>query len=124
MLGMALSPQQGLGAIAAQRDRASDEHPAIGKPVARPGQAQRLGSMGGALDCSQFRSPKAAAEQLELLYAGLPADRCHNTVTPASSGGIIVGNDNNLPFSAGRRFFQADSNELILLHVPEFLRAR
>jgi DNA repair photolyase len=26
-----------------------------------------LGSMGGALDCSQFRSPKAAAEQLELL---------------------------------------------------------
>jgi hypothetical protein len=37
---------------------------------------------------------------------------------------IIVGNDNNLPFSAGRRFFQADNNELILLHVPEFLRAR
>ena len=45
--------------------------------------------MGGALDCNQFRSPKAAAEQLELLYAGLPADRCHNTVTPASSGGNL-----------------------------------
>ena len=37
---------------------------------------------------------------------------------------IIVGNHNNLPFSAGRRFFQADNNELILLRVPELLRAR
>jgi hypothetical protein len=37
---------------------------------------------------------------------------------------IIVGNDNNLPFSAGRHLTRADDNELILLHVPEFLRAR
>jgi hypothetical protein len=37
---------------------------------------------------------------------------------------IIVGNDNNLPFSAGRHLSRADDNELILLHVPEFLRAR
>jgi hypothetical protein len=37
---------------------------------------------------------------------------------------IIVGNDNNLPFSAGRHFFRSDDNELILLRVPELLRAR
>jgi hypothetical protein len=36
---------------------------------------------------------------------------------------IIVGNDNNLPFSAGRHLTRADDNELILLHVPELLRA-
>jgi hypothetical protein len=37
---------------------------------------------------------------------------------------IVVGNDNNLPFSAGRHFFRSDDNELILLRVPELLRAR
>ena len=37
---------------------------------------------------------------------------------------IIVGNDNNLPFSAGRHATRADDNELVLLHVPELLRAR
>jgi hypothetical protein len=37
---------------------------------------------------------------------------------------IIVGNDNNLPFSAGRHLTRADDNEFILLHVPQFLRAR
>jgi hypothetical protein len=37
---------------------------------------------------------------------------------------IIVGNDNNLPFSAGRHLTRADDNELILLRVSEFLRAR
>jgi hypothetical protein len=37
---------------------------------------------------------------------------------------IIVGNDNNLPFSSSRDPNKADDNELILLRVPEFLRAR
>jgi len=37
---------------------------------------------------------------------------------------IIVGNDNNLPFSAGRHLLRADDNELVLLRVSEFLRAR
>ncbi|TCH98667.1 hypothetical protein EJV46_08825 [Roseococcus sp. SYP-B2431] len=37
---------------------------------------------------------------------------------------IIVANDNNLPFSAGRHLTRADDNEFILLRVPEFLRAR
>ncbi|MFT4191635.1 MAG: esterase-like activity of phytase family protein [Comamonas sp.] len=37
---------------------------------------------------------------------------------------IVVGNDNNLPFSSSREPNQADDNELILLEVGDFLRAR
>lgn len=37
---------------------------------------------------------------------------------------IIVGNDNNLPFSSSRDPNQADGNEMVLLRVPELLRAR
>ncbi len=37
---------------------------------------------------------------------------------------IIVANDNNLPFSSGRRIGRNDDNEFVLLHVPAFLRAR
>lgn len=36
---------------------------------------------------------------------------------------IIVGNDNNLPFSSSREPNKADDNELILLEVSEFLKA-
>jgi hypothetical protein len=37
---------------------------------------------------------------------------------------IVVGNDNNLPFSSSRHPNQADDNELILLEVTDFLMAR
>lgn len=37
---------------------------------------------------------------------------------------IIVGNDNNYPFSVGRQLGARDDNELILLEVAEFLKAR
>jgi hypothetical protein len=37
---------------------------------------------------------------------------------------IIVANDNNLPFSAGRFLTRADDNEFILLRVPALLNAR
>ena len=37
---------------------------------------------------------------------------------------IVVGNDNNLPFSSSRDPNKADDNELILLEVGEFLRAK
>jgi len=36
---------------------------------------------------------------------------------------IIVGNDNNLPFSAGRAADKADDNEFVLLEVGDFLAA-
>lgn len=37
---------------------------------------------------------------------------------------IVVGNDNNLPFSAGRQAQKADDNEFVLLEVGEFLKAK
>jgi len=37
---------------------------------------------------------------------------------------IIVGNDNNLPFSSGRAICTSDDNEMILLRVGELLRAK
>jgi hypothetical protein len=37
---------------------------------------------------------------------------------------IVVGNDNNLPFSSSRDPNKADDNEMVLLRVPELLRAR
>jgi hypothetical protein len=37
---------------------------------------------------------------------------------------IVVGNDNNLPFSSSREPHKADDNELVLLEVGEFLKAK
>jgi hypothetical protein len=37
---------------------------------------------------------------------------------------IIVANDNNLPYSSGRALGRQDDNELILLEVAEFLKAK
>ena len=37
---------------------------------------------------------------------------------------IVVGNDNNLPFSSSREPNKADDNELVLLEVGALLRAR
>lgn len=37
---------------------------------------------------------------------------------------IVVGNDNNLPFSSSRYPNQADDNELVLLEVRDFLKAK
>ncbi|MCW0236220.1 MAG: esterase-like activity of phytase family protein [Ferrovibrio sp.] len=37
---------------------------------------------------------------------------------------IIVGNDNNLPFSSGRKLGKSDDNEFVLLEVKDFLAAK
>jgi len=37
---------------------------------------------------------------------------------------IVVGNDNNLPYSAGRAVDKADDNEFVLLEVGDFLAAK
>ena len=37
---------------------------------------------------------------------------------------IVVGNDNNLPFSSSRDPNKADDNEFVLLEVGEFLKAK
>ena len=37
---------------------------------------------------------------------------------------IIVGNDNNLPFSSGRALGKSDDNEFMILKVADFLKAK
>lgn len=37
---------------------------------------------------------------------------------------IVVGNDNNLPYSAGRAVDKADDDEFVLLEVSDFLAAK
>lgn len=44
-------------------------------------------------------------------------------VDVVDAGHIIVGNDNNLPYSSSREPNRADDNEFVLLRVEEFLKA-
>jgi len=37
---------------------------------------------------------------------------------------IIVANDNNIPYSSGRALGKQDDNEMILLEVADFLKAK
>jgi hypothetical protein len=82
------------------------------------------------IDLMNIRDPEGIARIRGDLPANAPRDRFTfpfftiENVAMVDDDHIIVGNDNNLPFSAGRHFFQADNNELILLRVPELLRAR
>jgi hypothetical protein len=84
----------------------------------------------GHIDLMAIRDAEGIARVRGDLPADAPRDRFTfpfftiENVAMVDADHIIVGNDNNLPFSAGRHFFQADANELILLRVPELLRAR
>ncbi|PWS34897.1 hypothetical protein DFH01_21340 [Falsiroseomonas bella] len=84
----------------------------------------------GHIDLMAIRDSEGLARVRGDLPANAPRDRFTfpfftiEDVAVVDADHIIVGNDNNLPFSAGRHFFQADANELILLRVPELLRAR
>ena len=64
------------------------------------------------------RAPDAPTDTL-----GFPFFTIEN-VAMVDADHVIVANDNNLPFSAGRHLTRADDNEFILLRVPELLRAR
>ncbi len=84
----------------------------------------------GHIDLMAIRDSEGMARQRGDLPANAPRDRFTfpfftiENVAMVDADHIIVGNDNNLPFSAGRHVFRADDNELILLRVPELLRAR
>jgi hypothetical protein len=84
----------------------------------------------GHIDLMAIRDTEGLARLRGDMPADAPRDRFTfpfftiENVAAVDADHIIVGNDNNLPFSAGRHFFQADANELILLRVPELLRAR
>lgn len=84
----------------------------------------------GHVDLMAIRDPNGVAR----LRGDVPADAPPDVFTfpfftienvaMVDADHIIVGNDNNLPFSADRHLTRADANELILLRVPELLRAR
>jgi hypothetical protein len=84
----------------------------------------------GHIDLLAIRDPEGLARQRGDLGAEVPRDRFSfpfftiEDVAMVDEDHIIVGNDNNLPFSAARHLTRADDNEFILLRVPELLRAR
>jgi hypothetical protein len=75
----------------------------------------------GHIDLMAIRDPDGRARIKGDLPANAPRDRFTfpfftiENVAAVDGDHIIVGNDNNLPFSAGRQFFHADTNEFILL---------
>lgn len=84
----------------------------------------------GHIDLMAIRDPDGVARQRGDRPQGAPDDRFAfpfftiEDVAMVDADHIIVANDNNLPFSAGRHLTRADDNEFILLRVSDFLRAR
>jgi hypothetical protein len=76
------------------------------------------------IDLLNIKDPKGLAKQgsVEGVY-NMPFVTIEN-VDVVDATHIIVGNDNNLPFSAGRSPNKADDNELVLLEVGSFLAAK
>ena len=84
----------------------------------------------GHIDLMEIRDPNRIARTQGDRGPAVPVDRFSfpfftiENVHVVDADHIIVANDNNLPFSAGRSLARADDNEFILLRVPELLRAR
>ncbi len=84
----------------------------------------------GHIDLMNIRDPNGIARQLGDLGEGAKKQRFNfpfftiEDVAMIDADHIIVANDNNLPFSAGRHLTRADDNEFIILRVTEFLNAR
>lgn len=78
----------------------------------------------GYIDLMKIEDPdeKKKAGNVEGIY-DMPFVTIEN-VDVVDATHIIIGNDNNLPFSAGRAVDKADDNEFSLLEVGEFLAAK
>ena len=77
----------------------------------------------GYIDLMNIQDPNGVARQggVDGVY-DMPFVTIEN-VDIVDATHIIVGNDNNLPFSAGRALDKADDNEFVLLEVGDFLKA-
>ena len=77
----------------------------------------------GYIDLMDIKDPKGVAKQgtLEGVY-DMPFVTIEN-VDRLDETHIIVANDNNFPYSAGRAMNKADDNEFVKLEVGDFLRA-
>ncbi|ALN72584.1 esterase-like activity of phytase family protein [Aureimonas sp. AU20] len=78
----------------------------------------------GYIDLLDIKDPKGVAKQgtLEGVY-DMPFVTIEN-VDRLDETHIIVANDNNYPFSAGRALDKADDNEFVKLEVGDFLKAK
>ncbi len=86
----------------------------VGKPVRKIGY----------IDLMQIKDPaKKARKDLDNGVLTLPFFTIEN-VDRVDATHIIVGNDNNLPFSSSRDPNKADDNEFVLLEVGDFLKAK
>lgn len=78
----------------------------------------------GYIDLLNIQDPnKLAKKQLNDGVLKFPFFTIEN-VDVVDANHIVVGNDNNLPFSSSRDPNKADDNELVLLEVGDFLRAK
>ncbi|SFV06880.1 Uncharacterized conserved protein [Methylobacterium sp. 174MFSha1.1] len=78
----------------------------------------------GSIDLMRIADPaKKARKPLTDGALALPFFTIEN-VDKVDDTHIIVGNDNNLPFSASRDPHKVDDNEFVLLEVGEFLKAK
>src|SRR5438094_296185 len=78
----------------------------------------------GFIDLMKIRDPdKKAREPLNDGVLTFPFFTIEN-VDRVDETHIIVGNDNNLPFSSSRDPNKADDNEFVLLEVGDFLKAK
>ncbi len=84
----------------------------------------------GHIDLLAMSDPEALVRDRGAVPADAPRTRFTfpfftiENVAMVDADHIILGNDNNLPFSAGRHPYRADNNEIVLLRVPGLLRAR
>ena len=86
----------------------------VGKPVRKIGY----------IDLMQIKDPaKKARKDLDNGVLTFPFFTIEN-VDRVDATHIIVGNDNNLPFSSSRHPNTADDNEFVLLEVGELLKAK
>ncbi|WP_062011347.1 esterase-like activity of phytase family protein [Aureimonas sp. AU4] len=78
----------------------------------------------GFIDLLDIRDPAGKARQGgENGRYDMPVVTIEN-VDRIDENHIVVGNDNNYPFSAGRALNETDDNEFVRLEVGDFLRAR
>ena len=86
----------------------------VGKPVRKVGY----------IDLLKIKDPdKKSRKPLDDGVLTFPFFTIEN-VDMVDQSHIIVGNDNNLPFSSSRDPNKADDNELVLLEVTDFLKAK
>lgn len=78
----------------------------------------------GYIDLMNIQDPQRRARQpLDGGVLTFPFFTIEN-VDVVDANHMVVGKDNNLPFSSSRLPNQADYNEMVLLEVGAFLRAR